>query len=133
MTVTISKTDLARNTRDIVEQVKRGAHITVRSYGEDQIVLLDAWDYRVLRALVTYATRDVAAGVHDLDVLDRTVHAYLDAEISLSKAAEVLEISRFDLMARFERLGVPLRQGPESIDDARDEVRAARQHRDAAS
>jgi predicted HTH domain antitoxin len=53
--------------------------------------------------------------------------AYLDQHISLSKAAEQLGLSRFELMERFDRLGVPLRIGPASMDEARDEVKTARQ------
>ena len=126
MAITISKTDLARNTREVIEQVKRGQLITVQSYGEDQIVLLDALDYRILRALGHYAVR--ANAPEDAE-LDRVITAYLDETINLGKAAEQLGLSRFELMDRFERLGVPLRIGPASVDEAREEVRAARQQR----
>ena len=44
MVTAISKTDLARNTREIVERVRSGQTIVVKSYGEEQIVLLDALD-----------------------------------------------------------------------------------------
>jgi prevent-host-death family protein len=47
--VAISKTELASNTRKIVEQVRHGQTIVVQSHGEDQIVLLDALDYRLLK------------------------------------------------------------------------------------
>jgi hypothetical protein len=122
MSVTISKTDLARNTREIVDRVKQGQLIVVQSYGEEQIVLLDALDYHIMRALVGYAVHADQPG----DTFDRVIHAYLDEEISLSKAAEELGLSRFDLMERFERLGIPLRIGPASINEAQAEVKAAR-------
>jgi predicted HTH domain antitoxin len=129
MTVTISRTDLARNTREIVEQVRGGQTVVVQSYGEDQVVLLDALNYRLLRSLVNYAVNTVLAekAQADEDVLNSTMWAYLDQRISLSKAAELLGLSRFELMERFDRLGVPLRIGPASIDEARDEVKIARQ------
>jgi hypothetical protein len=57
MTLTISRTDLARNTREIVEQVRGGQTIVVQSYGQDQIVLLDMLDYKILRSLVNYAVK----------------------------------------------------------------------------
>ena len=47
MDAVISRTELARNTREIVEQVRHGQTVIVQSYGEEQIVLLDALDYRL--------------------------------------------------------------------------------------
>jgi predicted HTH domain antitoxin len=35
------------------------------------------------------------------------VAAYLDGDISLGRAALLLGLSRFDLLARFNRLGLP--------------------------
>lgn len=62
---------------------------------------------------------------------DRALRDYLDEAISLGKAAERLGLSRFNLMARFERLSVPLRIGPASLDEARDEIRTARVSRES--
>ena len=56
----------------------------------------------------------------------RILRAYLADEISLGKAAELLELSRFDLQARFLRLGVSLRLGPATLEEAWEEIRAAR-------
>jgi prevent-host-death family protein len=125
MMVTVSRTDLARNTRQIVEQVRQGHPVIVESYGQEQIVLLDALDYRILRALVDYAV-GAESGETDQADLNRVIHAYLSETISLSKAAEEMDLSRFELMDRFERLGIPLRLGPASIEEAREEIRAAR-------
>ncbi|WP_119065658.1 type II toxin-antitoxin system prevent-host-death family antitoxin [Aggregatilinea lenta] len=132
MSITISKTDLARNTRDIVDQARRGQTIVVQSYGEDQVVLLDAMDYRLLRALVAYALRDSAVEAGNAPVND-AVFAYLDERVSLAKAAELLDLSRFELMERFERLGVPLRQGPATLDEAHEDVAAARRGNSASA
>lgn len=59
----------------------------------------------------------------------RILRAYLDDEISLGKAAEELELSRFDLANRFHRLGVPLPFGPTSLEDAQSEIDAMRKIR----
>ena len=128
---TISRTELARNTREIVEQVRRGQPVIVRSYGEDQVVLLDALDYRLMRALVNYALGRISAEGED-DKTDAVVCAYLDEHISLAKAAERLGLSRFELMERFDRLGLPLRVGPATPDETREEVRVARHGRSSA-
>lgn len=124
---TISRTELARNTREIVEQVRRGQPVIVHSYGEDQVVLLDMLDYRILQALVSYALGGSTPEPHTVEeAFHRAVGLYLDDEISLAKAAELLGLSRFELMARFERFGVPLRLGPRSVEEAKDEMRTAR-------
>lgn len=123
MDAVISRTELARNTREIVEQVRHGQTVIVQSYGEEQIVLLDALDYRLLRAAAAYSLD--SPHLHADDAPNAVVWQYLDQQISLAKAAELLECSRFELMARFERLGLPLRLGSASLDEAKDEVAAA--------
>lgn len=121
---TISRTDLARNTREIVDQVRKGQTVLVQSYGEDQIVLLDLLDYKILKGLVSYALRET----HDLqtDKVSAVMRLYLNEEISLAKAAEMLDLSRYELMDHFERLGIPLRLGPETLEDAQEEIDSAR-------
>lgn len=124
MVVAISKTELARNTREVVDQVRHGQTVIVQSYGQDQIVLVDALDYRLLKAVAAYAIAgNVAAGDEELS---EVVQAYLNEEISLGKAAESLGLSRYELMERFERLGVPLRLGPSTKAEAKEEIGAAR-------
>lgn len=123
MQVTISRTDLARNTREIVDQVRKGHTIFVQSYGEDQIVLLDILGYKILKALVDYAlqeTGDLQAGD-----INEVMRLYLDEQISLAKASEMLGLSRYELMDHFERLEIPLRLGPETLEDAQEEIGSA--------
>ena len=129
MTTVISKTDLARNTREIVERVRSGQTIIVKSYGEEQIVLLDALDYRILKASAKYAVKNPPGIIDDLQ---EVMSAYLSERISLAKAAELLSLSRFDLMERFERTGIPLRQGPDTLEEVIDEVSTA-QHGKASA
>ncbi len=50
--------------------------------------------------------------------------AYLDHEINLGKAAELLELHELELRERFRELGVPLRQGSADLSEARAEVDA---------
>lgn len=123
MSAVISRTDLARNTREIVDQVRNGQTVVVQSHGQDQIVLLDALDYRILNALAKVATAEAKS--FDIGTIEQVMFDYSHERISLAKAAEVLGLARFDLAARFERLDIPLRIGPATLDDARDEIRAA--------
>jgi AraC-like DNA-binding protein len=85
-------------------------------------VLLDPLEYGLLQGLAALGSgREASEGE-----IQSLLRRYLDEEISLSKMATVLGVSRFELMERFERLGVPVRIGPATIEEAREEVRVAR-------
>src|SRR5690606_26557735 len=98
MSAVVSRTDLARNTREIVDQVRNGQTVVVQSHGQDQIVLLDALDYRILNALAKAATAEAES--FDVGTIEQVMFDYSHERISLAKAAEVLGIARFDLAAR---------------------------------
>ena len=131
---TISRTDLARSTRQTLEQVRRGQTVLVESYGEEQVAIVDALDYRLLRAVALYRARQDAPaqdptavpqglGAEAVETAVSTaqgdpqaawnliIAAYLDGHVSLGRAADLLSQSRFELTARFNRLGLPLRLG----------------------
>ena len=147
----INKTDLARRTRQVVDQARRGRAVIVESYGEEQVAILDAADYRCLRAMAAYyslpphpapVNDDTLAprGLDEAEVQerlasaagntqagwDRVIAAYLDGDISLGRAAQLLGMSRFELQERFNRLGLPLRVGPVDLAEARREAAALR-------
>ena len=147
----ISKTDLARRTRQVVAQVRRGEMVIVESYGQEEVALIDILDYRLLRAVTAYQTlpphpapvrdralaprglEDQAAqvirspGGGDIQALwNLVIASYLDGDISLGRAAELLKLSSLDLRERFNRVGIPLRLGPASIEEARAEFQALR-------
>ena len=52
------------------------------------------------------------------------VSAYLDEEINLGKAAEILGMHELELRDKFIELGVPLRLGPATIAEAEAELQA---------
>ena len=52
------------------------------------------------------------------------VNAYLDSQINLGKAAELLDLHELELRDRFIRLGIPLRIGPADLAEARAELNA---------
>ncbi len=128
----ISGTDLARNTREVMNAVRQGRPAVVQSDGKDEVVLVDALDYRLLRAVVDWAARGETAGDGEQAHVTEILVNYFDETISLGKAAERLGISRFELMKRFRRLRIPLRLGPATLSEARAEVATARQARAAA-
>jgi prevent-host-death family protein len=122
----ISPSDLSQKTREILDRVHEGELAVIASEGEERIVLLDALDYRLLRALAILVTGGDSPGVGDQD--GRVLRDYLDERMSLGKAAQLLQTSRFELEASFQRLGIPLRRGPRSIEDAQAEIAVARRH-----
>lgn len=145
----ISRTDLARSTRQTLEQVRRGQTVLVESYGEEQVAIVDALDYRLLRAVALYRAQqdapahDPTAVPEGLDVgavetavltaqgdtqaaWNLIIAAYLDGHVSLGRAAELLGQSRFEMTARFNRLGLPLRLGDLSPAAVQAEVAALR-------
>ncbi len=52
------------------------------------------------------------------------VGAYLDEQINLGKAAELLGMHRLELEHQFSQKGIPIRIGPESPEEARADVEA---------
>jgi len=147
---TISKTDLARRTRQVVDRARRGDTIIVESYGEEQVVVIDAIDYRILRAVAAYRTLPLhpapvndptlaPAGLSEAEVeqacqeaggspqarWNRVIAAYLDGHINLGRAATLLALSSYELDERFRRLEVPRRIGPATKEEAQAEVDTA--------
>ena len=143
----ISKTDLARRTRQVVDQARRGRPVIIESYGEEQVAVLDAADYRCLRAIAAYyalpphprPVNDPALTPRGLDLPEvqaavasaegdiqaawnRIIAAYLDGDISLGRAAQLLGVSRFELTERLARLGLPLHLGSATVMEARQEL-----------
>jgi prevent-host-death family protein len=144
-TSTISKTDLARRTRQVVDQARRGNTIIVESYGDEQVVVVDAADYRLLRAVVAYfvlpqaadptsqpaelSEADVERVRHDVGdscqpVWDLVVGRYLDGHIDVERAAKLLGLSAYELEEHFRRLEVP-RAGEATTPDEGEETAEA--------
>ena len=139
----IRKTDLARNTREVLNTVMRGQTALIESHGKTEAAIIDIVDYLILRAVMRYHARPpqiavdagltdaAAAATADLQARYNLVLAhYLADAISLSRAAELLGLPSFDLRIRFVRLDVPLRLGPATIEEALAEVETLRQLRD---
>jgi len=122
----------------MLERARRGQTLFVKSYGEEQITIMDALDYRLLRAVASYRGRADAPiadheqtpqGLSEMQVQEATkgddlqavwnlvISAYLDGDISLGRAALLLEMNRFELSTRFNRLSLPLRLGVADRED----------------
>ena len=135
----IRKTELARNTSQIIRRVQRGQTVLVENHGQAEAAILDILDYHILRAVTSFYSRPPKINpqglslkeVHDIasqqEKYDLVLAYYLSDAISLGHAAELLDLPSLDLQTRFMRLDVPPHLGPEDKADADAEVDAARQ------
>jgi len=134
----VRKTDLARNTRQVINAVLRGQTALVEHHGQPEVVIIDIVDYRILRAVMRYYARrpqvDAAAGLAERDVAELSdpqdrfnlvLAHYLGGAVSLGRAAELLGLSWLDLRTRCLRLDVPLRTAPGELSEARADAEAA--------
>jgi predicted HTH domain antitoxin len=135
----VRKTDLARNTRQIIRDVLRGKPAVIESHGQAEVAIIDVIDYRIQRAFIRYYAQNqginTAADLSDQafaeisdeqERCDRVMAFYLAEQISLSRAAELLGLPALDLRMRFVRLNIPLRLGAPSAEEANDDAQNAR-------
>jgi predicted HTH domain antitoxin len=134
----VRKTDLARSTRQVINDVLRGQTAVVESHGKPEVAIMDIIDYRIIRAVMrTYNQQpeiDVEAGLSDQQAANVSdpqercnlvLAHYLAGAISLGRAAELLGLPWLDLRTRFLRLDVPLRTAPADLSDARADLEVA--------
>ena len=132
------KTELARNTRQIIRAAQRGQTVVIEYHGQPEVVIIDIADYHILRGLARYYTHpphvETGGGLSDESVAaqpslqaqyDLVLAYYLTDEISLSRAAELLDMLWLDLRTRFLRLDVPLRTAPSDLAEAQADVASA--------
>ena len=90
------------------------------------------WELEQLNQLYQYRPDLVSASLRRLISEDAellwglVVTAYLNRQINLGKAAELLEMHELALRDRFLELGIPLRIGSADLADAQAEVEAVR-------
>jgi hypothetical protein len=127
----VRKTDLARSTRQVINNVLRGQTAVVESHGQPEVAIMDIVDYRITRAVMRYYAQqpeiDVEEGLADQQVagtsdpqerFNLVLAHYLAGAISLDRTGELLELPWVDLRTRFLRLDVPLRVAPSDLQGA---------------
>jgi predicted HTH domain antitoxin len=135
----IRKTDLARNTHQIIRDVQRGYTVLVENHGQPEAAILDIVDYHILLAVTAFYAHPVElepdAGLNSeplsklnspQEIYDLVMTYYLADAISLGKTAELLDLPWLDLRTRFIRLDIPIKLGPEDDTEAGAEAEAAR-------
>lgn len=131
----IRKTDLARHTRQVIRTAQRGQTVVVESHGQPEVAIMDIIDFYIVRAALRYHAEPPAhvegagpdeevirAAATPQERYDLVLGHYLSENISLGRAAELLELPWLDLRTRLVRLDVPLRVGPANLEEARQEV-----------
>lgn len=129
------KTELSRNTRQIIRAAQRGQTVVIEHHGQPEVAIIDIADYHILRSLAYYYAHppqiEAGRGLSDETVAaspslqaqyDLVLAYYLAEEISLGRAAELLDLPSLDLRTRFLRLDVPLRLGPADREEAQAEA-----------
>jgi hypothetical protein len=129
------KTELVRNVRQIIRAAQRGQTVVIEHHGQEEVAIIDIADYYILRALAHYYARrppvEQGSGLSEEAVFaqpslqaryDLVLAYYLADEISLSRAAELLDLPWLDLRTRFFRLDVPLWVAPADFAEAQADV-----------
>lgn len=129
------KTELARNTRQIIRAVQRGQTVFIEHHGQPEVAIIDIIDYHILRALAHFNFHppqvETGSGLRDETVAAQpslqaqynlVLAYYIYEEISLSRAAELLDLPSFNLRTRFMRLDVPLPAAPADLAEAQSDV-----------
>lgn len=133
----VRKTDLARNTHQVIRNVLRGQTTIIESHGQPEVAIVDVVDYQLQRAALRYLaapqdysnapalTEDaIKALPNNQDRYDLALAHYLAGQISLERTSELLGTNFYDLQTRLARLGVPMKHGPTTPDELRAEIEA---------
>ena len=56
----VRKTDLARNTSQVIRDVLRGQAAVVESHGQPEVAIIDIIDYQIQRAFIHYYAQEPA-------------------------------------------------------------------------
>jgi prevent-host-death family protein len=117
----VPKTDLARQTRQVINAVMRGHTVVIESHGHPEVAIVDIVDFYIMRAVMGYHAHlpdiEPEAGLTEQQVeeisdpqdrYDLVLAHYLTTSISLEWGAELLGLAWLDLYSRCQRLNVPL-------------------------
>ena len=140
--------DLARNAGRVIREVREGEPALVENHGEPEVAIIDVVDYRLLRAALRYLGRPGARQVghaaptplpekggldrQEVEALpdiqaryDLVLASYLQGDISLARAAELLDMPWIDLRTRSVRLDIPMAMAPAGLAEARRDIEVA--------
>lgn len=133
--IRVRKTDLARNTSQVIRKVLRGQTAVIESHGQPEAALMDIVDFQLQRAAMQYLGNpqkfevDMEINPEIFDALpdeqaryNLVLGHYLSLHLSMAKAGELLGMTFHEIRSRLVRLGIPLRLGPTTADEVRNEI-----------
>lgn len=134
----VPKTTLARQTRQVMQDVRQGQAVVIEHHGEPEAAIIDILDYHLLRAALHHYAHpsqvEVEGGLSEAAVkafpsrqeqVTLVISHYLAEKISLGRAAELLGVPWLNLRARCLRLDIPLRVGPTTREELAEDVASA--------
>jgi len=118
----VTRTELIRESGEVFDNLLRGRPALIEKHSKPQAVLLDIYDFYGLQAAAAFKVNKFEISSRDLDQIVensedeaetylQVIGYYLAGEIGLPRAADLLDVPREELSARFQRLQIPIRQG----------------------
>jgi antitoxin (DNA-binding transcriptional repressor) of toxin-antitoxin stability system len=135
----LSRADLGPRAGEVLDAVHQGETVLIDGEGEPEAAVVDLVDHRILRAAIRYyanpswieldengPTDEMMASVEEVQERFDVVMAYYLAQIcSLARAGELLGQPWIVMRDRHNRLGLPVWTGPETLEEALEDVRNA--------
>lgn len=116
----VRKTDLARNTSEIIRNVLRGQPTIIENHGQPEVIILDVMDYLVLRAVTHFYTGQApklaAQEINETEFVglelqqryNLAIAYYFSRQCDDKRLAELLQTSLVAIRECFKRLDIPL-------------------------
>ncbi|MCC6179122.1 MAG: hypothetical protein IT305_27745 [Chloroflexi bacterium] len=133
----IAESELTPRLKAAVSAAEQGNIVPIEYEGREAAAIVDLTDHRLLRAYARALAEPVSPepdkwlrdeDVQDVSADDRYYLAlahYLAGSMTSARLADLLQIPWGEMRVRCHRLGIPLRVGPSTIEEARAEVEAA--------
>lgn len=134
----IPHVDFEQSVTEVLEDVYNGQAAVIEQSGKPKAIIVDFIDYLIMQAAMRYHTQpiivDSDVALAELETLTLSpmqerynwvVQCYLAEIINLSRAAEILDISWYELRMRFSQLGLPMYVGPVGLDEIQSDINVA--------
>jgi len=134
----IPHVDLEQRATEVLEDVYNGQAAVIEQPGKPSAIIVDFVDYLIMQAAMRYHIQPIIVdsdeALAELETLTLSpmqerynwaVQCYLAEIINLSRAAEILDISWFELRMRCLHLGLPLYVGPIDRDEIQSDIHVA--------
>lgn len=122
MEAVISLHEIPAREREVQASLAQGKRVLVQRDDGVRLPVADLLDYDIMVAVASHFD----GPPEPFRCHKAVLYQYLNREITVGKTAKRLNIDRTELIERFTRLDVPVRIGPDTLEEIRAEMRAAR-------